>query len=104
MNVDTGQMHLRTNAELPGAWVLENKVLGSDGKAFTGPADLTKCGPKAGFETCQQWLKSQNLQVRMSYIPGTKFWAVQWREFGLLVAITAVLSLFALWWIRRKLV
>jgi ABC-type transport system involved in multi-copper enzyme maturation permease subunit len=104
MNVETGDMHLRVQSSINGAWVLQNTVLGADGKSFVGPADLTKCGPRAGFETCQEWLKSQNLQVRMAYVPGAKFWTVQWREFGLLVALTTLLSLFALWWIRRKLV
>lgn len=104
MSVETGQMHLRANPSVTDAWVLENVVLGPDGKSFKGPADLTKCGPKAGFETCQTWLKSQNLQVRMSYIPGSKFWTVQWREFGLLVVFTALLAMFSLWWIRKRLV
>lgn len=104
MNVDTGRMHLRVQSSLAGAWVLTSTVLGSDGKSFEGPAEPTKCGPKAGFDVCQDWLKSQNLQVRMSYVPGGKFWALQWREFGFLVLLAGVLSAFSLWWIRKKLV
>ncbi|MFI1996025.1 hypothetical protein [Actinoplanes sp. NPDC020271] len=100
----TGKMHLEAEPTFEGAWILSNKVIGSDGKPFEGPADLTKCGPKGSFEDCQQWLKGQNLQVRMSYVPASKFWTVQWREFGVLVALAAALTVFALWWIRRKLV
>ncbi|WP_269458272.1 hypothetical protein [Micromonospora chokoriensis] len=37
-------------------------------------------------------------------MPDSKFWSLQWREFGVLIAMTAVLSLLSLWWVRRRLV
>jgi hypothetical protein len=104
MNQETGKMHLEVRPSLPGAWILSNAVLGPDGKEFTGPADLTKCGPKAGFDTCAEWIGNQHLSVRITYVPGTKFWTVQWREFGFLVVLSLALSAFSLWWIRRRLV
>ncbi|WP_436520182.1 ABC transporter permease subunit [Actinoplanes sp. HUAS TT8] len=104
MNPETGKMHLQVHPVVPGAWVLKNIVLGADGNPFIGPADLTKCGQKAGFDECQAWIKTQNLRVRMSYVPGSKFWTLQWREFGATLVLAGALSLFSLWWIRRRLV
>ncbi|BCY07738.1 ABC transporter permease subunit [Actinoplanes sp. L3-i22] len=104
MNPDTGVMHLQADPKIPGAWILSSSVLGADGKPFTGPADLTKCGPKGSFENCTDWLRTQNLSVRIRYVPAGKFWTVQWREFALLAGLTLVLSALSMWWIRRKLV
>jgi branched-subunit amino acid ABC-type transport system permease component len=55
-------------------------------------------------ETCPKWLQKQNLSLQVVSVPGSRFWSLQWREFGVLFALTAVLSLFSLWWIRRRLV
>ena len=110
MSMDTGEMRLQpapdSTSVLKGSRVLSNSVITPAGAEFTGPADTTKCGPEAPAErqTCPDWLRSQNLSQETVYVPGARFWALQWRELGLLIAVTALLSGFALWWIRRRLV
>ncbi|WP_433261688.1 ABC transporter permease subunit [Micromonospora vinacea] len=106
MSPDTGRMTVHFQPERRGDWIVSSTTITSTGAEFTGPADMTQCGPRAsgGREACQSWLGKQNLSLKVSYVPGSKFWDLQWREFGLLFALTVVLSLFSLWWVRRRLV
>jgi len=106
MNTDTGQMTIHVEPDLRGDWVLSSTVITSSGTEFTGPADMTQCGPLAprDRDACPRWLEKQNLSLKVVHVPGSKFWTLQWREFGVLVAMTAALSVFSLWWIRRRLV
>ncbi|MGA5311591.1 hypothetical protein [Micromonospora taraxaci] len=106
MSVDTGQMTLHVQPERRGDWVVSSTTITSTGAEFTGPADMTQCGPKAagGRDACHRWLEQQNLSVKVSYVPGSKFWDLQWREFSVLIALTVLLSLLSLWWVRRRLV
>ena len=87
------------------SWVLSNKVVATaGGPEFHGPVDQTKCGSATGaFDGCRQWVVEQGLLQEESYVPAKRFWAVQWRELGLLITLAAALSLFSLWWIRRRL-
>ncbi|RAO25048.1 hypothetical protein MED15_00806 [Micromonospora noduli] len=106
MSPDTGRMTVQVQPDRRGDWIVSSTTITSTGAEFTGPADMTQCGPRAsgGREACQSWLGKQNLSLKVSYVPGSKFWDLQWREFGALFALTVALSLFSLWWVRRRLV
>jgi ABC-type transport system involved in multi-copper enzyme maturation permease subunit len=105
IGVSTGEMRVRVEPDLGNAWILSNDTVTPTGAVFKGPADTTKCGPQAAAdrETCPVWLATQHLSQKLTYVPGSTFWALQWREFGVLIALTLGLSWFALWWIRRRL-
>ncbi|MFE9914455.1 ABC transporter permease subunit [Micromonospora sp. NPDC005553] len=106
MSPDTGRMTIHVEPDRRGDWIVSSTTITSTGAEFTGPADMTQCGPRAsgGREACQSWLGKQNLSLKVSYVPGSKFWDLQWLEFGALFALTVALSLFSLWWVRRRLV
>lgn len=84
------------------AWVIRNDTLTPSGRIFTGPADTAACGPSADRSQCPRWLDSQHLRQRLSYIPDNRFWALQWRELGVLIAISLALAALCGWWIRRR--
>jgi hypothetical protein len=84
------------------AWVLRNEAVTPSGRRFTGPADMTACGPEAGHATCERWLDSQHLTQRLAYVPDNRFWTLQWRELGVLIAISLLLAGFCGWWIRHR--
>ena len=84
-----------------GAWVLTNEAYGADGKPYTGPVDPDYCG-RAGPEECERWLATQNIQQRITHLPAERFWTLQWREFAVFASVSMLLSLFCLWWIRRR--
>lgn len=97
---------IRVEASDPvsGAWILSNQVLDSAGKVYHGPYDPATCGPDAagGPKGCHQWLVSQNLQQKVVYLAADKFWTIQWRELGVFLVISAALTIFCFWWIRRR--
>lgn len=106
MNPDTGKMTLHVEPDLRGDWVVSSRTVTTTGAEFQGPADMTQCGPDAprDRETCPRWLEKQNLRLEVVSVPGSRFWSLQWREFGVLLALTAALVLLSRWWIRRRLV
>jgi len=103
----TNEMHLIVPAGTPNTWILERSTVTSTGAEFRGPADPTTCGPvdhDGPTDECRAWLGAQHLSTKVTYVPGSSFWSLQWREFGVLIALTLGLSWFSLWWIRRRLV
>jgi hypothetical protein len=99
---NSSEMQIAGDAPGDQAWVIHNDSLTAAGRIFTGPADMTACGPAAERSACAQWIDAQHLTQRLSYIPDKRFWTVQWRELGVLIAISLVLAGFCGWWIRRR--
>jgi hypothetical protein len=86
-----------------GAWMLENRTVDAAGKEFTGPTDPAKCGRDGGGpRACEEWLGTLGLRQEASYVPAERFWTLQLRELGLFIGVTALLALFCVWWIRRR--
>jgi hypothetical protein len=97
-----GRMFLDADADVPGAWVLSNTVVTSDGKPFTGPANLAVCNRDALPKLCAQWVGTLHLRQSLSYQPATRFWALQWREMTLYLIVAALLAMFCYWRLRRR--
>jgi ABC-type transport system involved in multi-copper enzyme maturation permease subunit len=107
LSPDDPSRNLRIEVEPPkvATWVLTNQILKADGSAYHGPYDPATCGPTAdreGPDTCRKWVATQNLHQKVVYIGDDKFWALQWRETGLLLVASSLLAIFCFWWIRRR--
>ena len=107
LSPDDPQRRIRLEVESPvqHTWVITNQVLSSTGVAWNGPYDPDVCGPKAprgGPDGCRTWIASQNLHQKVTYIGPDKFWALQWRELGVLLVASSLLAIFCFWWIRRR--
>ena len=85
-----------------GVWVLSNRTIDTSGAEYTGPVDPAKCGRQGAFEDCEAYIGSLGLRQDISYVPVDRFWALQWRELGLLAGMTALLVLAGVWWLRRR--
>ena len=96
-------VHVEGRLAAPGAWVLSNEAHTAAGKPFTGPADTSRCGPSSSPKQCFDWLAGLGLRQHASYVPADRFWSLQWRESGLMLGLTALLTLFSIWWLRRRL-
>lgn len=84
------------------SWELSNKIVATvGGPEYHGPIDREKCAEGAS-QVCVDWILAQGLRQEETYVPARQFWLVQWRELGLLITLTAALSLTTLWWIRRR--
>jgi hypothetical protein len=86
-----------------GAWVLTNNTITSTGRIFTGPASQQYCGDNQGIKSCLNWVSSLGLRQDITYQPASHFWALQWTETGIFVAVAVLLAGFCFWWTRRRL-
>jgi ABC-2 family transporter len=97
---------ITVSAEPPvrGSWVIEDRILGPAGTDYRGPYDPTQCGmtATAGAQACPEWLATQGLRHRAVYFGPGLFWTLQWRELGVLLAVSAFVGLFSFWWLRRR--
>lgn len=97
--------------DVPGAWVLSSQTVDGDGRAVRRvPAWVTRCLPQPGTEpaqagpreqACFARLASAGYGERTTYQPAGHYWALQWRETGLLLGGAALLSAACFWRVRR---
>ncbi len=103
MSDNGSRMFLEADVKLPGSWIVDNSVVKPDGTPFTGPADLTKCGPDASPKSCFDWIASMHLRQAITYQPANRFWPLQFIETGIFVALALGLAGLCFWWVRRRL-
>jgi hypothetical protein len=99
---DDGRLTVEASVRATGAWVLRNDTVTPDGRLFQGDASVEACGPAAGMEDCQRHLSTLNLRQQAEYVPAERFWTLQWREAAVVLGLTALLTGFAFWWLRRR--
>ncbi|MGY2876895.1 hypothetical protein ACVW00_004085 [Marmoricola sp. URHA0025 HA25] len=95
-----------------GSWVLSNETVDVHGKAVHSFGRwVTDClGPPQTDPTttdtpqkaaCYQRLASDGYRQHLSYQPARSYWALQWRETGLLLGVAGVLVGACFWRVRR---
>jgi hypothetical protein len=82
-------------------WILSANTVTAAGQPFSAAPGTHECGDGTTFETCVNWLESQNLQQALSYHPDSHFWPLQFVEAGIFVGVAALLTGFCFWWVRR---
>jgi hypothetical protein len=98
--VDGGrEMRITGAPRQVGAWVLTNRTITADGREFDGPADRTLCGRDTPPRECMAWVDSLHLRQSLTYQPASRFWAFQWSESGIFLALAALLA----WLCHRRL-
>jgi hypothetical protein len=97
-----GQMSVTGSANIPGAWVISNQTITRSGRVFTGPATQACQSRAASFQACVDSLLRLHLRQVISYQPASRFWAFQWYEAGIFLALAVALAGFSFWWIRRR--
>jgi ABC-type transport system involved in multi-copper enzyme maturation permease subunit len=85
---------------LPGAWIISNQTITTSGHLFVLPAT----GPCAGGAppACNAWLATQHLRRAIAYQPASRFWAFQWYETAIYLALAFALAGFCIWWVRHR--
>ena len=83
---------------LPGAWVLSDQIITRSGSVFVlPPVAACQTGTQA---QCDAWLAAQPLRQRVVYQPASRYWAYQWAETAIWLALTLGLCLVSVWRIR----
>jgi len=81
----------------PGDWVLGGRVVDAAGQAPTrAPAACAQASNT--FIPC---LASHGIRAAVTYQPASRYWALQWCETGVFVALAAGLGGLCYWRIRR---
>ncbi|NUR97544.1 MAG: ABC transporter permease subunit [Kribbellaceae bacterium] len=103
-----------------GAWKFYDRTVDRAGKPVSSLPDwVVDCAPAApppgngsvSFQgnvspkaaACYQRLADEGYRQRLKYFAADRFWALQWREFGLFFALALLLAGFSFWRIRRDL-
>ena len=94
-----------TLANPPGAWVLTNETVDSNGNAVSPLPDIVQhCMPRPGADRvpvepgsvneCMAQLAEHGYKQRLTYQPASHFWPLQWLETALFLALSALLTWF----------
>ena len=98
----------------PGAWVISSSQLTTpDGRASSsepaGPcAGHEPAGPcadppsPAAAQACNDYIESLHLRQTVTYQPASRYWAFQWIETAIYLALALALAGFSFWWIHRN--
>jgi hypothetical protein len=103
-------------AGAPGDWMLSNHTINTAGQpAGVLPSWVSECLPGPGVakgspesspqsvKVCFTRLADEGYRQRVTSQPASHFWALQWRETGILLAVALLLTGFCFWRIRRDL-
>jgi hypothetical protein len=107
-----GVRTLEVGVDQPGAWILSSDTVDGSGKVvetlpswtddcLAPPSQRGVAGPTQ--QACFTKLAESGYRQRLSYQPDSRYWLFQWLETGIFLVLTAGLTGFSFWWIRRRL-
>jgi ABC-type transport system involved in multi-copper enzyme maturation permease subunit len=94
---------------IPGAWVYSNQVTTTGGSTALGLAPQACTSGSAKFlpsgrtNACNAALGRLHLRQVVIYQPGSRYWAFQWSETAIFLALALLLTGFCIWWTSRRL-
>ncbi|MFD9719264.1 ABC transporter permease subunit [Streptomyces sp. NPDC059076] len=93
----------------PDAWIAETSPLRTADGRTLGGAEFNACldsPPKTGaggtFGDTAVCLAKYDLHIDVLYHPSSRYWAFQWLETTIYLALSAILTAIGLWRIRRR--
>jgi ABC-type transport system involved in multi-copper enzyme maturation permease subunit len=93
-------MYIKGIFNQPGAWVLSNQTIDTAGHPFTGPA--TQACLTGGPQACNASIGRLHLRQLVTYQPSSRYWAFQWYETAIFVALALLLVWFCYWRVSRR--
>jgi hypothetical protein len=98
-----GQTKVVAAVNLPGAWIVSNQTVTPAGHEFTGPAPQACENPHGSIQACNAAVGRLHLRVVVTYQPAGRYWAFQWYETAIFLAVALALAAFCFIWIRRRI-
>jgi len=105
------QLSLAGNVNLPGAWIYSVQTINAAGHPVSqvplpaaGALSTQTCGNGQTGPTraCFAGMARHGYRQLVTYQPASRFWAFQWYETAIFVAMAACLAGFCFWWIRNR--
>jgi hypothetical protein len=87
---------------LNGAWIGSSQVTTANGSTSLGTMPQA-CGLNSSYQACVAAISRMHLRQVVIYQPDSRFWALQWYETAIYLALAAALAGFSIWWVRRRL-
>jgi hypothetical protein len=108
---NNGPVHVTVAVDDPGAWLISNQTINAAGHVVDGiPVSLTAgpcvpaTPPRPPFtQRCFTEISRLGYRQQVAYQPAGRFWAFQWYETAIFLALAFGLTGFCFWWIRRRL-
>ncbi|MDN3356938.1 ABC transporter permease [Actinomadura sp. DC4] len=103
-NLTLIDMHdnLHVIIDRPGAWVTSQHTVNAAGQAARPPSWAMSC-PETGGLACFARLDKYGYRQLVYYQPAGRFWALQWYETTIYLALALALTGLSTWWIHRRL-
>ncbi len=108
-----GRMAIQTDRlAIPGAWIYSSgQIVNAAGQVVEVPGqDSTITAPSVckptfpgGPDRCLAWIDNQHFRELVTYQPASRYWAFQWYETGIFLALALALAGFSFWQARRRL-
>jgi ABC-2 family transporter protein len=83
----------------PGEWILSTQTIDQAGRVFN-VAPVKAC-QGTDSRACQAALAPLRLRDVIWYQPASRFWAFQWYETGIFLALAVALAGWSAWWLSR---
>jgi hypothetical protein len=83
----------------PGGWILSTQVISKSGHAFE--TAMTSACQTPNFTKCVLSIVSQDPRQLITYQPASRFWALQWYESAIFIALALLVAAASVLWIRR---
>ena len=89
-----GHLILTTNTAtvLPGAWVISTQVTTPDGRAASSEPAGPCATSSASAQACNDYIGSLHFQQTVTYQPASRYWAFQWVETAIYLALALILA------------
>jgi hypothetical protein len=107
---------LTVAVEEPGAWMIANQTIDRRGQAQSElPSWVARCvpghaapmggapfGPEVSA-ACFKRLHDEGYRQRITFMPASRYWTLQWLESAIFLALTALLAAGSFWWLRHRI-
>jgi hypothetical protein len=96
-----GSLFVGIAPHLAGAWINTSEVTTAAGSTSLGPSP-SACGRNSTYSACTAAISRMHLRQVLVYQPASRFWAFQWYETAIYLALALALAGFCVWWVRRR--
>ena len=98
-----GDLFVQTQVNMPGDWLLSSQIITPAGRPASSEPATRACTPATSTtKTCDAYLESLHLRQTVTYQPASRYWAFQWVETAIYLALALALAGFSFWWINRN--
>jgi ABC-type transport system involved in multi-copper enzyme maturation permease subunit len=90
----------------PGSWIISSGAVNAAGQPVILGAVSAPCYPAAGkgqsAAAVWQCLDRKGIREAVTYLPGSRYWPLQWLETGIFLALAVVLAGSCFWRLGRR--